>query len=620
MASLIGKSLGRYHILEQLGEGGMATVYKAFDTRLEREVAIKVVRRKAFPEEKIERILKRFDREAKALAKLNHANIIPIIDSGEEDGTPYLVMGYIPGGTLKEKLKGKPIPWQEVAQLLAPIAHALAYSHKQNIVHRDIKPSNILITENGQLMLTDFGIARVLQAEETLDLTGTGMGVGTPEYMAPEQGLGHKVDHRADIYALGIIFYEMVTGRKPFQADTPMAVVIKQINDPLPRPTQFVPDLPKDVEKTLLKALAKDPKNRYQRMGEFALALEKLADRQGKVVPIRRKPARDRHKKTKKITIPSKTLRWITLGLVGIALIFGASRLIDINQMAELFPTSTPTYTSTATLVKTAVPSATLQITSTPRITTTPTLTATPALGVGSTWVRPADGMTMMYIPAGEFEMGQADGNYGETPVHTVFLDAFWIDKNEVTNELYQKCVEAGFCEENQPELFNADEGGSFGVGMSWFHGNDYCKWVGGRLPTEAEWEKAARGSLVGKKYPWGDILECLQGEAYGSHEEAGCKVTEMGSLRLTEPNGYGLYEMAGGNWEWVFDWYNAVYYYNSPYENPLGPIDGKTKVLRGGGGSLADTFRVSYRGQNSPVTKSGNISFRCVVDLSPEE
>ena len=144
MTNLIGQSLGRYHILEQLGEGGMATVYKAFDIRLEREVAIKVVRRKAFPEEKLDRILKRFEREAKALAKLNHPNIIPIIDSGEEDGTPFLVMGYIPGGTLKGHLKSKPIAWQEAARFLAPIARALDHTHRQGIVHRDIKPSNIL--------------------------------------------------------------------------------------------------------------------------------------------------------------------------------------------------------------------------------------------------------------------------------------------------------------------------------------------------------------------------------------------------------------------------------------------------------------------------------------------
>jgi len=145
MTNLIGKSLGRYHILEQLGEGGMAVVYKAFDTRLEREVAIKVIRTEKLTQESMGKSLKRFEREAKSLAKLSHANIIPIIDSGEQNDIPYLVMGYIPGGTLKERMKGKPTPWQEAAQFLTPIARALDYAHSEGIVHRDIKPSNILI-------------------------------------------------------------------------------------------------------------------------------------------------------------------------------------------------------------------------------------------------------------------------------------------------------------------------------------------------------------------------------------------------------------------------------------------------------------------------------------------
>ena len=252
----------------------MAIVYKAYDTHLEREVAIKIIRTEKLTQESMGKSLKRFEREAKSLAKLSHTNIIPIIDSGEQNETPYLVMGYIPGGTLKERMKGKSISWQEAAKFLAPIARALDYAHNEGIVHRDIKPSNILITKENQPMLTDFGIARILESDETMDLTGTGMGVGTPDYMAPEQGLGHKVDHRADIYALGIIFYEMVTGRKPFQADTPMAVVVKHIHDPLPRPTEFAPDLPDAIEHVLLKALAKNPEDRYQDMGTFAVALE----------------------------------------------------------------------------------------------------------------------------------------------------------------------------------------------------------------------------------------------------------------------------------------------------------------------------------------------------------
>jgi len=281
MVILIGQSLGRYHILEQLGEGGMATVYKAYDTRLERDVAIKIIRRGAFPPEQLDRVLKRFEREAKALAKLSQPNIVKVLDFGDYQGSPYLVMEYLPGGTLKPRL-GKPIPWREAARLLLPIAHALQFAHGQNIIHRDVKPSNILITQSGEPMLSDFGIAKILESEEATALTGTGVGVGTPEYMAPEQWAGKVMPH-SDIYSLGVIFYEMVTGRKPYIADTPPAILLKQATEPLPRPIQYVPDLPEGVEKVLLKALAKKFEDRYQSMGEFALALERLDRAAGEV-------------------------------------------------------------------------------------------------------------------------------------------------------------------------------------------------------------------------------------------------------------------------------------------------------------------------------------------------
>ncbi|MCJ7625768.1 MAG: serine/threonine protein kinase, partial [Anaerolineaceae bacterium] len=278
MTNLIGKSLGRYHIIEQLGRGGMATVYKAYDTRLERDVAVKIIRREAFGEEVLERIIKRFDREAKSLARLSHPNIVRVYDYGEHDGSPYLVMEYLSGGTLK-KITGKPVHYRKAAQLLLPIARALDYAHrhKDKIIHRDVKPSNILITETGEPLLSDFGIAKILEGDHGMTLTGTGVGVGTPEYMAPEQAKGHTPDGRGDVYALGVVFYELVTGRKPYEADTPMAVVIKQATEPLPRPRDFVPDLPDEVEKSLFKALAKEPGDRFADMGEFARVLEGLA-------------------------------------------------------------------------------------------------------------------------------------------------------------------------------------------------------------------------------------------------------------------------------------------------------------------------------------------------------
>jgi len=188
---LIGQSIDRYQILDQLGQGGMATVYLAYDQRLERKVAIKVIRRDTFPPAMLDKILKRFDREAKALARLNHPNIVGIIDYGSHHGSPYLVMPYIPSGTLKEKL-GKPIPYADAAQILAPIARALAYAHAEDIIHRDVKPSNILITRSGEPVLTDFGIAKILEEVDGNTLTSTGMGLGTPNIWHPNNGLGRR--------------------------------------------------------------------------------------------------------------------------------------------------------------------------------------------------------------------------------------------------------------------------------------------------------------------------------------------------------------------------------------------------------------------------------------------
>jgi eukaryotic-like serine/threonine-protein kinase len=286
MNNLIGKSLGRYHILEQLGEGGMAVVYKAYDTRLETDIAVKVIRTENLAPSVLERALKRFEREAKTLAKLTHPNIVKVMDFGEHNGKPYLVMPFLPGGALKKRL-GKPIEWQESIRLLLPISRALDYAHRSSMIHRDVKPSNILITADGEPMLTDFGIAKVLDLEETADLTGTGMGIGTPEYMAPEQWTGQTTP-KSDLYSLGVVLYEMITGRKPYTAETPAAILLKQSAEPLPRPSGFVNDLPDKVEKTLLNALAYNPKERYKSMGEFSKALESNLKLTASPVPVKR--------------------------------------------------------------------------------------------------------------------------------------------------------------------------------------------------------------------------------------------------------------------------------------------------------------------------------------------
>jgi serine/threonine protein kinase len=274
MTDLAGQYLGRYYLVEQLGEGGMAVVYKAHDTLLERDVAVKIIRRGAFPTDALSEILKRFEREAKSLAKLSHPNIVKVHDYGEHEGSPYLVMEYMPGGTLRNIL-GKPIPWQSTLRLLLPVARGMEYAHKRGIVHRDIKPTNILITESGEPMLSDFGIAKLFEADQTTNLTGTGMAIGTPEYMAPEQWDGRSTP-QSDLYSLGIVLYEMVTGRKPYIADTPISLLLKQATEPVPPPHQFVADLPEATESLLVKSLARDPLDRFGDMQALIRAMEAL--------------------------------------------------------------------------------------------------------------------------------------------------------------------------------------------------------------------------------------------------------------------------------------------------------------------------------------------------------
>jgi serine/threonine protein kinase len=277
MDGMIDRNLGKYQIVEPLGEGGMATVYKAFDPSLERYVAIKIIRAVNQIDSDF---LIRFQREARALAKLDHPYILKVLDYGEENGIPYLVMPYVAHGTLKQYTRTR-LQYERAIEIILPIAEALSYAHKRKIIHRDIKPANILFGESGEPILSDFGIAKILDAGEQTQLTGTGFGIGTPAYMAPEQWNG-VADERTDIYALGIVLYELITGRCPFQADTPAAILIKQVQDPLPRPRSFTPDLPDHVEALLFKALAKDPALRYQTMQEFIQGMNAVL--QGKTV------------------------------------------------------------------------------------------------------------------------------------------------------------------------------------------------------------------------------------------------------------------------------------------------------------------------------------------------
>jgi len=254
-----GENIGPYRIMEKLGQGGMATVYKAYHAALDRYVALKVLH-PAFLEDQT--FTGRFQREARVVAKLEHPSIVPVYDFAEHEKHPYLVMKYIEGETLKARLSRGPLNADEITQVVNAVGSALAYAHRQGILHRDIKPSNVLINNDGQMYLADFGLARIAQAGESTLSSDSIM--GTPQYISPEQARGDKdLDSGTDIYSFGVMMYEMVVGQVPFSADTPFSIIHDHIYTPLPVPRSINPKVPESVQRVLLKALSKERADRY---------------------------------------------------------------------------------------------------------------------------------------------------------------------------------------------------------------------------------------------------------------------------------------------------------------------------------------------------------------------
>ena len=656
MSNIIGQTLlDQYRVDTFVASGGMGAVYRVWDLKRNVSLAMKVLHNELAEDPSM---FKRFQREANALKKLAHPNIVPFYGLYQTLDFTFLLERFIDGPSLKDVLKqrqGRSLPIGEALVYFKALCAALGYAHASGVVHCDVKSGNVMIDRGGSIYLTDFGIAR--HAESTTTTMGT---AGTPSYMAPEQIRGQAVSPATDVYALGVVLYEMLTGQRPFRGTEPGSekgggstnerIRYGHLLLQPPDPRSLNPALSGRMAAAILKALAKSPSARYQTMQEFMLAVSAAAGVSERDIPERAMfviemerempraspvpasiPARETP--PRKVSSSARTGMVVVIILfVVVAVVIGSIAIwggpiptpsltaLDITHPLLNTTLPPPTSTPTWTLTPTFSPTFTLTFTPTPTLTFTPTNTVTPspALSIGSTWARPADGMMMVYVPAGDFTMGSPNGmgHDDEHPQHIVYLDAFWIDQTEVTNAMYAKCVSVGAC---QPPSSSASYTRSSYYGNSayvdypvifvtWNAASVYCTWAGARLPSEAEWEKAARGT-DGSIYPWGD--NSPNSSLLNYNMNVG-DTTAVGSY----PSGaspYGALDMAGNVWEWVNDWYDDTYYSQSLGANPNGLYTGQYRVLRGGAWNNDDDgVRSANRYRRTPDDKHSGLGFRC--------
>ncbi|MGI5986312.1 MAG: protein kinase domain-containing protein [Oscillospiraceae bacterium] len=783
------RKLGKYEIIRELGRGGFGVVYEAKDTILGRHVAIKILHGQLSVDPDF---LERFEQEARLAAQLEHPNLVPVYDFGQLEGHNFISMGFMRGGSLKDRLiEHGPFDPYRAKKALEDVLEGLSIIHENKIVHRDLKPANILFDQYDVARLSDLGFAKALHSEQSRSFSASGGIVGTAAYMAPEVWRGAEASELSDIYSLGCIVYEMLTGIVLFDGNTAAESMTKHLIDgPV-----FTVDLPKPWQALIEKCIAKDPAGRYQsakavledlRFGLFDAPQERQSeivlesgDEELKSAPDsksdgleeglawqldkapvlesgstygkaddyydaetqkREENATERtHQKLreeKQSPIRNRLLIWAVIPLAVLFLITGTvyglkkinakKAFVAVAQTLTHAPSDTPVPSQTPLTTDTPSPTTdtttldafdrklpTHTLTMTPTNTLSPMILAvncksisvydicfsawitqgnhwfmtfkasekveldqlsikindaelrcdqideqgqftclgpiqplnqdvpfemfdklsgkplsktiirfygpTPAftpvvteqsLGVGSTKIREKDGMEMVYVPEGTFIMGSDDGFDNEKPVREVYLDAYWIDKFEVSNAQYKVCVDAGQC--TLPESINY--GDSYYANhpviyIKWHQAKAYCEWAGGSLPTEAQWEKAARGP-DGNKYPWGnEDPTCDKANYYGCGVEA---TTEVGSY----PEGasvYGAMDMAGNVWEWVNDWYGP--YDANETDNPTGPDSGYSRVMRGGSwDDLSGNLRSALRSLNLPTITYLSYGFRCVL------
>jgi len=621
MSEWLGKTFGNVRIEKLLARGGMAEVYLGSHLNLERPVAVKFLH-SYIEEEPL--LLERFRREAKVVAGLRHPNIVQIFDFDTFDGHPFIVMEYLKGPTLATYLRHlhqrkKRIPPDQVARLLKELSIALDYAHKQGVVHRDIKPGNIMLhnktddipldqplTDDVEAVITDFGLVRIMNSTSH---TLSGTVSGTPAYMSPEQARGDPTDHRTDIYSLGIVLYEMLAGRVPFEADSTLTVLHMQIHT-VPPP---IPGIAPQVQQVIDHALVKNPDDRYQSSrdlavdyysaidlprkapaitftyatppGSVAIDSPALAETAPPTKPesaVEPKPAAVPASKPKveseaefkpparpdPASQPVRSRGWLAIGLmslIGIAVLaFGAYRFLAARP---IIPNTAET--------------ANVQITN---IVASPLPSNVPAL---------PEAAGMLKVDAGTYEVGRDPADDYHSASESISLNEFWIDQYQITNAKYERYMaETGA---PQPMIWPAEANHPV-RGVTWDQAAAHCAWLNKRLPNEAEWEAAGRGpGPEPQLHPWGDdptdggnVLQLPNDNTY-----------EVGS-QFFNVSPFQVYDMVGNVWEWVGE--------------PYGTLPEGVRILRGG--RYSNPVDLAYRLQVAPDVTSyiQYAGFRCAA------
>jgi formylglycine-generating enzyme required for sulfatase activity len=727
----VGRELGEYFVFERIGAGSMAEVYKALQPSMDRLVGIKILSPTLSHDPQF---VARFKREVQIVASLEHPHILPVIDFGESEGTFYLVMRYVGGGTLHDLIEQGPLEPPLALRYLSEIGEAIDYAHQQGVVHRDIKPRNVLLDQQGRPFLADFGLARLIGAG---NITHSGVEmIGTPHYMSPEQARGQHVDGRSDLYALGVMLYQMLTGRVPFEADSTVGIVMKHIESPVPDVTENWPMLPEALNPVLAKAMAKQPGDRFQTAHELTQAMAETlgtavlagaivshpADLvlaaggsrgHGRARGLRRAGAGSGLTLWRKLTIlaqwsgrrlrspqpdsfsslfvrlfPTRLQRNVLLGSLVVVLVGAFGLLSLLNGLSPVALPATRVASATGGGQVTTPNPALFTTTPEPRLPSTsaagtsitlaarasaatasravldhaPTATTT-APPRPTRVVSPKDSMAEAPVPAGRFLLGSSADDRAarddEKPQVAVSLDAFWIDRTGVTVAQFQSFVmatgyktdaERGCCSGANKQLggtvFSPDPvfvtnaswllpqgGGAPGavpnhpvVQVSWNDALAYCTWAGRRLPTEAEWEKAARGP-DGFIYPWGNEFDGRRLNYCDKNCPAPWRSVIDDTFARTSPVGvfatgaspYDVLDMAGNVREWVNDYYDFRGYTFTATANPPGVESGVTRVLRGGSWlDPAERVRAAARDFNVPDGRDNISGFRCASTQQP--